>query len=105
MASQLKEVVVDADPFQAHEVAPNGCNLLLSGGTWWDVDVFKGRTERAECEEGLAIYLTAGGQRQGCKHDKGRRHHSSGEPLCKKAAQFPDRRSWLLVWDNVGDQT
>ena len=47
VASQLKEIVVDADLFEAQEVAPDGCNLLLNGGTRRDVEVFEGRPDRA----------------------------------------------------------
>src|SRR5712691_1046100 len=61
--SQLKKIVVDANTFEAQQVAPDGRNLLLNRGTWCYVVLFEGKPDEVRLRKLQAIHFPTRCQR------------------------------------------
>jgi hypothetical protein len=106
MAAQLEEVVVDAHPLEAQQVAPDAGEHLL--------DRRAGRLEiggdlqarvRGAARQRSAVHLAARGQRQLVHHREGRRDHPVRQPFLQRRPQLGrGRRRALAARGDEGHQ-
>ena len=98
VAAEVEEVLLDADPRHAQDLAPEaGHGVFERAAPLLGRQVAGDRDGR---RQGLAIHLAVGRQRQRRELHEGRGHHGARQPLAQGAPQLVDPG----VSHHVGDQ-
>src|SRR5207244_12851179 len=87
MSSQIKEIVVDADPLKLKKVRPDLGQYLLASCAGSSKGFFQIRPTLVRTRQGSAIYFAVRGKRQRVQQDERRRHHVGGQLLSPLAPQ------------------